>query len=146
MNNTATVLADPGEERAVLGAILIDPTRLTELATRLQPADFWLEAHQVIYAAMLNLHQQQRPVDFVTLADALEQGGNFDQAGGPADLTDLVIHTPTSLHAEHYAAIVLEHRLKRDLVGAAKRIARLAYDPSSAAALPSARPRLPLRR
>ena len=37
MNNTATVLADPGAERAVLGAILIDPTRLTELAARLQP-------------------------------------------------------------------------------------------------------------
>ena len=140
MNNTATVLADPGAERAVLGAILIDPTRLTELAARLQPADFWLEAHQVIYAAMLTLHQQQRPVDFVTLADALEQGGNFDQAGGPANLTDLVIHTPTSLHAEHYAAIVLEHRLKRDLVGAAERIARLAYDPgcSSSAAISQA--------
>jgi hypothetical protein len=35
MNNTATIMADPGAERAVLGAILIDPTCLTPLAARL---------------------------------------------------------------------------------------------------------------
>jgi replicative DNA helicase len=86
---------------------------------------------------MLALHQQQRPVDIVTLADALDQADSFDRAGGPAAIIGLINETPTALHAEHYAAIVLEHRLKRDLVAAAETIARLAYDPgcTSSAAL-----------
>lgn len=129
-----TTLADPRAESAVLGSILIDPDCIENLATSLHADDFWVERNQIIYAAMLNLHGAGRAIDFVTLIDALEGQGELETIGGPAYLTDLAGATPTSINAAHYAAIVFEHRLKRDLANAASIIARAAFDPTVASA------------
>src|SRR5439155_965530 len=65
-------------ERALLGAILLDPDILAEVAKRLQPADFFLERHTLIYHCMTLLAQKGQRVDLVTLCAELDARGRLD--------------------------------------------------------------------
>src|SRR3954452_21603367 len=73
-------------EQSVLGAVLLSDTALPALIIdeRLQPADFYREAHGLIFQAMLDLHTVGEPVDALTLVEHLKQGGLLEQVGGRA--------------------------------------------------------------
>jgi replicative DNA helicase len=114
-------------EEAVLGSLLIDPDAILQIATFLQPADFYLERHSWIYEAICVLHERRQPPDLVTLSDELERRKQLDEIGGPAYLTSLINATPTSIHAEYYGHIVERTAVLRRLIEAAGKIAQLAY-------------------
>ncbi|MDP9293028.1 MAG: hypothetical protein M3O90_01165 [Actinomycetota bacterium] len=73
-------------EQSVLGAVLLSDTALPALIIdeRLQPEDFYREAHGLIYQAMLDLHTVGEPVDALTLVEHLKQSGLLERAGGRA--------------------------------------------------------------
>ena len=121
-------LASIEAEQAVLGALLIDPDAILRVSDKLAPLDFWRDRHQWIYTAMLRLNQRQDPIDLLTISDYLDDQGYLDKIGGPAYITELVTLTPTSIHAEHYAGIVLGLARRRGLADLAGRIAMLAHD------------------
>ena len=58
-------------ERAVLAGLILRPSAMGQIAPMLHPEDFYLPAHQTLYAAALGLHTDNRPVDLVTLAEHL---------------------------------------------------------------------------
>ena len=93
-------------EQSVLGSLLIDPDAIITVATFLRPEDFYRETHQMIYAAILALHERRISADFVTVVDELERRNQLDIVGGAAYLTSLINAVPTSVHVEHYAHIV----------------------------------------
>src|SRR5829696_1149668 len=135
-SDTATALplksvpANIEAERAVLGALMIDPDAIVKVATFLRAQDFYRERHGWIYDAMAMLNEKHEPLDFVTLTDELERRGQLEEVGGPAYLTDLIASTPTALFVDHYARIVERTAVLRRLIGAAGKIAELAYDES----------------
>ncbi len=114
-------------EEAVIGSLLIDPDAILQVATFLEPPDFYVERHAWIYEAIRDLHERREPADLVTLADELERRGQLHESGGPAYLSSLINATPTSIHAEFYARIVERTGVLRRLIEAAGQIARLAY-------------------
>ena len=114
-------------EEAVLGALLIDPDAIIRISTFLQPADFFVERHNWVYEAILDLHERRQPADLVTLSDELERQSRLDEIGGAAYLTGLMNVTPTSIHVEYYARIVERTAVLRRLIEAAGKIAQLAY-------------------
>ena len=71
-------------ERAVLAGLILRPSAMGQIAPMLHPEDFYLPAHQTLYAAALGLHTDNRPVDLVTLAEHLRDQGSLEQAGGAA--------------------------------------------------------------
>ena len=115
-------------EQSVLGSLLIDPDAIIKVGSFLKPEDFYRESHQIIYAAILDLHERRMPADFVTVVDALERQERLDLIGGPAYLTSLINMVPTSVHVEHYGHIVERTSVMRRLIEAAGRIAALAYE------------------
>lgn len=115
-------------EQSVLGSLLIDPDAIIKVASFLQPEDFYREAHQMIYRAMVRLHEHRRPADFITVVDALEREQQLDLVGGAAYITSLINMVPTSVHVEHYGRIVERTALMRRLITAAGEIAALAYE------------------
>lgn len=117
-------------EQAVLGALLIDPAAIRRVASKLQPGDFWREKHRWIYGAMIRLFQNETAIDLLTISDFLEAKGFLDKAGGPAYITKLVNETPTSVHLDHYAKIVIDTSRRRKLLDLAGRIALVAADES----------------
>lgn len=109
-------------ERGVLGSIIINPDSIHDVAGILRPDDFYNEAHRSVYEAMLVLSAEGRPIDTVTLIDAL---GATDI--NPSMLVDFGMDTPSHVYVHHYAEIVAEKATRRRLVHAANRLAELAH-------------------
>jgi hypothetical protein len=93
-------------ERAVLGAVLLDPARLRDVRAWLGAQDFDLPAHALIFEAMAALDARGQPLDLVTLAEALRQRGRLEAVGGAAYLGALTDATPTTVHTPAHAQLV----------------------------------------
>ncbi|RME51748.1 MAG: replicative DNA helicase, partial [Caldilineae bacterium] len=128
---TKSIPANLEAERAVLGALLIDPDAIIKVANFLRPEDFYRESHGWIYSALLALHERREPADFVTLLDELERQERLGEIGGPAYITELINSTPTAIYIDYYARIVERTAILRRLIHAAGQIAELAYDESN---------------
>jgi len=115
-------------ERSVLGAILLDNHALNTAIEKLKPEDFFLPQHGRIFHHMIELGETQRAIDLVTLADELGRKGDLEAAGGGAYLAQLVDGVPRVTHLEHYARIVKEKSLLRQLIHATQDIQQSALD------------------
>src|SRR5918998_4898296 len=98
-HRTAAPLAPPQNleaEQSVLGAVLLSDTALPALIIdeRIQPDDFYREAHGVVFEAMLELHNGGEPVDALTLVEHLKQAGKLEQAGGRSAIDPLASSVP----------------------------------------------------
>jgi replicative DNA helicase len=94
----------------------------------LRPDDFYKDAHRHIYQTVLDLANKGEPVDLVTVTEALRQGKRLDEVGGVAYLTELANAVPTAAHIDHYARIVEEKSLLRQLIHAAGEIMAASYE------------------
>jgi hypothetical protein len=93
-------LRNPELEKAALGALLIDDGALTEVATILEPDDFYDQRHAAIYRAILETSNRGVIPDYLTVSQALK--GDITGVD-PMYVTDLFNATPTSLNALEYA-------------------------------------------
>ena len=89
--------------------------------------DFYRGRNQLCYGAALALSERNASIDQTTLAEELARTGRLETAGGMAYLSHLVASTPTSVHAEDYAAIVARTAAMRRLIAAGSRIVELGY-------------------
>lgn len=103
-------------EMAVLGAMMLgEASTADDALTLLSPADFYREVHGEIFAAMRGLRDKREPVDAVTLQAELSRRKIYEQCGGVAYLMTLGDFTPTTANLPHYAALVKDASLKRQL-------------------------------
>ena len=102
-------------ERTVLGALLIDPQKMFDVAPVLEPDDFYDPTLGSIYKALKQLHEDRTPIDFITLNETLKENTKVQRIGGAGFLTQLADEVPTSSHATQYAKIVREKSLKRQV-------------------------------
>jgi replicative DNA helicase len=119
MSNESTPAALPHSdeaERSVLGAILIDNRSFDRAQELLGDASFYATRHQKIFDVLARLIEDGTAVDLVTVKDALDGQGELDQCGGPAYLASLVEGVPRSANVEHYARIVREKAVLRELI------------------------------
>lgn len=103
-------------ERSVLGAVLLHSETLDVVVGIVPASAFYRRAHQQIYGAMVELHAAQATIDLVTLKNRLAQKGELESVGGPAYISSLVDGFPQASNVEHYAAIVREKALLRQLM------------------------------
>ncbi len=103
-------------ERSTLGAMLLDRDATSRVVEVLKEEAFYKGAHRHIFRAILNLYDRNEPVDYITLTDLLSRGGNLEAAGGAVYITGLTDGVPTAAHAEHYARIVKEKSILRNLI------------------------------
>ena len=109
-------------ERAVLAGLILRPSAMGQIAPMLHPEDFYLPAHQTLYAAALGLHTDNRPVDLVTLAEHLRDQGSLEQAGGAAYIAELAQSHVSAANAEYYAKLVRDKSIQRGLIEAGAKI------------------------
>ncbi len=115
-------------ERSVLGAILLDNHALNAAVELLRPEDFFLEQHRRLFHRMVALAEQHQAIDPVTLAEELERHGELQAAGGAAYLAQLMEGVPRTTHVEHYARIVKEKALLRNLIHVTEAIQQQALE------------------
>ncbi len=115
-------------EEAVLGALLIDAEAIFRVLSFLRAEHFYLQKHRWIYEAILGLHEQREPVDFLTLTAALERQEQLQAIGGSAYILQLISAVPSAINVESYAHMVEQASVRRRLLEVASEIAKLAYD------------------
>ena len=103
-------------ERSVLGAILVDNAHLDEVTLLLRPDDFYRAKHQKIFAAMVELADGNTPIDLITLSDRLQASGALEAPDGITYLSSLMDGVPRLINVAHYAKIVRDRSVRRQLV------------------------------
>jgi replicative DNA helicase len=115
-------------EEAVLGSVLINPDALFEVASFLQPDDFFIVRNGWVWEAILRLQERNEQIDYVTVVEELRQQERLEEIGGAAYITYLINHTPSSIYTETYGRIVERAAIRRRMLSAASDIARLAHE------------------
>jgi replicative DNA helicase len=116
-------------ERSVLGAVLLDNRQFHQAQEVLTAGAFYSMRHRKIFQAMETLMSEGSALDLVTVNARLEQSRDLEASGGPAYLASLVDGVPRSANVEHYAKIVREKAILRELIQSAQRILQSALKP-----------------
>lgn len=110
-------------EQAVLGSVLIDKNAIFRVSDLLVPDDFYLPQHERIYEAILSLYEKHQPIDVLSLTNYLKERETLKEVGGSAYLAELTNQVSSASHVAHYATIVKEKKVLRDLIKASAEIA-----------------------
>jgi replicative DNA helicase len=111
-------------EKSVLGAVLLDDRHLFGLLVEehLRPEHFYREAHGAVFGAMVELHNEGRKIDHLTIAEILRERGKLEEVGGPDAIEELAGWVPAAGHAREYGRIVRDDAQKRSLLTASYEI------------------------
>jgi len=115
-------------ERSVLGAILVDNHAINAAIEKLRPEDFFHDHHRRIFQQMIALHESQQAIDLVTLTEELHRHGELEASGGASYLAQLLDGVPHISNIEHYARIVKEKAILRNLIHTTHKIQQRALD------------------
>src|SRR5580692_4416389 len=115
-------------ERSVLGAILLDNNALNTAIETLRPDDFFLDQHRRVFTQMIALAEVQQAIDLITLTEELHRRGDLEAAGGAPYLASLADGMPKVSNVEHYARIVKEKAMLRNLIHTTHNIQQRAFE------------------
>lgn len=115
-------------ERSVLAATLIDPEAMIKATEILVPESFYVKAHQVIFEAMTILFDQRQPIDAVTITGQLKKMKKLSMVGGASIIAELSTIVSTSANVGHYATLVRESYVKRQLISLSAEMSDMAFD------------------
>lgn len=103
-------------EQAVLGALLLNWTAMSEVVSVLRPDRFYSLQNQVIYEAMQKLFSKNATGDTISLINELTVENKLEQAGGAAYIASLTDTVPSAANIDYYAEMVLDRAARRDLI------------------------------
>src|ERR1700757_1740220 len=115
-------------ERSVLGAILLDNNALNAAIENLRAEDFFLDQHRRVFTQMVALGETQQAIDLVTLTEELHRRGDLEASGGAPYLASLADGMPRVSNVEHYARIVKEKAILRNLIHTTHNIQQRAFE------------------
>ncbi|MBQ6343602.1 MAG: replicative DNA helicase [Anaerolineaceae bacterium] len=115
-------------EEAVLGAILINPEKYFDVSQIINSRDFYIHRNRWVWEAYGALFEKGQAIDVQTVCEELDAKGHLGEVGGKVFFYNLTSKTPSSMHAESYANIVLDKSQRRSLIEAGQKMIELAYD------------------
>jgi replicative DNA helicase len=115
-------------EEAILGGILLDPEAMGRVAGILHPEMFYVVAHQEIFRACLNLYNQSRPTDLMSVTTWLSDHNLLEKIGGQSKIISLCDRTLSAVNIDYYAELVQEKYIRRQLAEAGRATIALSFD------------------
>ncbi|MEG0722275.1 MAG: replicative DNA helicase, partial [Lachnospiraceae bacterium] len=114
-------------EQSVVGAMLMDKDAITVAMEIIIGEDFYQTAYGVIFDAIVELYNEGKPVDLVTLQERLKEKDVPSEISSLEFVRDLVSAVPTSANIKYYAEIVSEKSILRKLIRINEEIANTCY-------------------
>jgi replicative DNA helicase len=115
-------------EKGVLSAMLQSPDDVTgEAVQLLQPNAFYVPSHKILYELILKLSDEGKPIDAITLQEALIREDKMDKVGGPSAVLELIDFVPDASHFQFYVEIVKEKHLLREIISTCTSCINSAY-------------------
>lgn len=115
-------------EDAVLGAIMLEPSALDRVTDLLTAESFYVEAHQRIFRAMLNLQKKNQPIDILTVVEELKTTDELEMIGGPYYVTRLTNAVVSSASIEAHARYIQQKFIRREIIRISGEQISKAYD------------------
>ena len=117
-------------EQAVLGSMLTSPEAVNKAQEILSAESFYVDAHKKIFEVMIQLFNNNEPIDVLSVDNKLKEKNQIELVGGSYFITGLPDLVPSTANIEYYAKIVLEKASLRNLINISNEISFQAYENS----------------
>jgi len=114
-------------EKSILGSILIDQESIYKTVEMIETEDFYDPGNREIYSVMLELFEEHKPIDIITVSNGLKKRKKLSNVGGAAYLARLAEAVPTSSHVEEYSQIVHDSGIRRRMISISAKISEKAF-------------------
>jgi len=115
-------------EQAILGGVMLEGRAWDVVIEKVFEEDFYRHEHRLIFHAIGRLAELSKPIDVLTVTEALREVQELDQVGGEVYLFELANNTPSAANIGAYSDIVRERSVLRQMIGAASSIAEDAFN------------------
>lgn len=115
-------------EKAVLGALLTDSRSLNDCIDILHPKVFYDPKHERIFKAVMQLFDESKPIDLITVTEKLRTNGELEISGGPIYLTEITNNIGSTANIETHARFILEKFILRELIRISNDTMSVAFD------------------
>ena len=117
-------------EMSILGACFLSQSALDKVCEEVNSDMFFSEANRIIFDAIYELHQNNKPLDTTVLINEIEKHNNINSIGGVEYLGEVVDSVITAANIDYYIDIVREKALRRRLVEVSTSITTSCFDES----------------
>ncbi len=114
-------------EQSVIGSMIMDREAIVAASEIIGAEDFYNKQYGVIFESMVELNDEGKPVDLVTLQDRLKEKDVPPEVSSLEFVRELITAVPTSANIRHYAGIVAEKSTLRKLIRLNEEIANTCY-------------------
>ncbi len=114
-------------EQSVIGSMIMDREAIVVASEIVRGEDFYNKQYGILFEAMVELNDESKPVDLVTLQDRLREKDVPPETCSPEFIRDLITAVPTSANIKYYAGIVAEKSTLRRLIRLNEEIANNCY-------------------
>ena len=122
-------------EQSLLGCLFISQDACADVFPMLGANDFYSNAHQKIYQAMIDNYTKNVAVDYVTVSKVLETKGELEEVGGLSYIIDLTNYVPSAANYKHYQDIIKNDSILRQIIEASQNTINDAFEQSDAGAV-----------
>jgi len=117
-------------EQCLLGCLMLDKDAIVKVVDFIKAEDFYKSMHQDVFQVMFDLYEKSEPIDILSVSSKLKERNKLEDVGGSAYLTSLINSVPTATNISHYAKIVRQKKILRDLISTSEEIGLSAFDES----------------
>lgn len=114
-------------EQSVIGSMILSRDAILVASEILTGEDFYQNQYGIIFDAMVELCNEGKPVDLVTLQDRLKEKDLPPDISSMEYVRDLISTVPTSANIKYYAGIVSEKAMLRRLIKTSEEISNACY-------------------
>ena len=114
-------------EQSVVGAMLTEFKAIVTASTILSSSDFYSTINRIIFDGIVELHNQNKPVDFLTFPSFMKNKGELDNIGGEQYIAECMAKSPTASAVKYYAEIVKDKSIKRAIIKLTDKMMNRAY-------------------
>ena len=114
-------------EQSVVGAMLMDKDAILAASEIICGDDFYQNAYGVIFDSMVEVFNEGKPVDLITLQERLKEKEVPPEISSLEFVRDLVAAVPTSANVRYYAQIVSDKAVMRKLIKMNDELSNICY-------------------
>jgi replicative DNA helicase len=115
-------------EISTLGALLLVPNAILEIAEKLNSEVFYKDEHQKICKAILDLYENDKRIDILTVGEQLRRNKQMDEIGGPVYLSQLTSGLGSASHIKEHYEVVFGKYIQREVIAMSANLQSIAFD------------------
>jgi replicative DNA helicase len=119
-------------EEAVLGGLLLESSEYAHTVTLILKVDsFYLEQNKIVYRAIMELYNESKPIDILTVVQKIKQFNLLDEVGGAIYVSKLTNKIASAANIEYHARVIQQNYILRELIKIGSQLSQNAYLPNT---------------